>query len=110
LNRNIRHVQFPTKGDKVEKGSTIELVLGQGRGGGTETVPDLTGKTIDEANSSLNRVALSLYAAALSLYAASCEGCVTRKDSVSARIYRQSPGAGGEASSGSEVTVWLRND
>lgn len=92
-----------SKGDKVEKGSTIELVLGQGRGGGTEAVPDLTGKTIDEANSSLNRVALSLYAA-------SCEGCVTRKDSVSARIYRQSPGAGGEASSGSEVTVWLRND
>lgn len=92
-----------TAGDKVEKGSTIELVLGQGKGGGNEVVPDLMGKTIDEANSSLNTVALSLYSA-------SCEGCFTRKDSLQARIYRQSPGAGSEAASGSEVTVWRSMD
>lgn len=90
-------------GDKVEKGSTIELVLGQGSGGGAESVPNLIGRTIDEANSSLNTVALSLFAA-------SCEGCVTRKDSLSARIYRQSPGPGAEASIGSEVTVWLSTE
>jgi beta-lactam-binding protein with PASTA domain len=88
-------------GEKVEKGSTIELVLGQGQGGAPETVPDLVGLTIDAANSRLNTVSLSLFSA-------SCEGCVTRQDSLAAKIYRQEPSASSEAAVGSEVTVWRR--
>lgn len=87
------------KGDKVVKGSVIELVLGQGKGNSWESVPNLIGKTIDEANSSLNTVSLSLYSA-------SCDGCISKKDSLAAKIYKQSPMPGGEASAGSEVTVW----
>lgn len=91
------------KGEKVEKGSVIELVLGQGKGNSWESVPDLRGKTLDEANSALSRVSLSLYSA-------SCEGCATKKDSVKAKIYKQSPASGGELSAGSEVTVWRSLD
>ncbi|MFZ5553479.1 MAG: PASTA domain-containing protein [Bacteroidota bacterium] len=88
---------------KVEKGETIELILGQGRGSGTENVPNLIGKTIDQANSSLGSVSLSLFVG-------SCEGCTTRKDSLSAVIYKQSPAGGSEAETGSDITVWLNTD
>jgi len=90
-------------GQKVEKGETIELILGQGRGSGTDIVPNLIGKTIDQANSSLGNVSLSLFVG-------SCEGCTSKRDSLSAKIYKQSPLSGGEAATGSEVTVWLSTD
>ncbi len=90
-------------GERIEKGHTVELVLGMGRNAGLEMVPVLTGKTIEEANSSLNTVSLSLYVA-------SCEGCVSQRDSLNARIYRQWPASGGEATAGSEVSVWLTTD
>lgn len=87
------------KGDKVVKGSVIELVLGQGKGNSREFIPDLVGKTIDQANSSLGSVSFSLFAA-------DCEGCLTRTDSLRAKIVRQTPGAGVEAAAGSQITVW----
>jgi eukaryotic-like serine/threonine-protein kinase len=88
-------------GTKIEKGSTIQLVLGQGKGNTFENVPLLEGKTIDEANSALGTVSLSLSIG-------SCEGCKTKKDSLNAVITRQSPSAGEESIGGSVITVWLK--
>ncbi len=90
-------------GQRLRKGETIELVLGQGSGGGLEPVPNLVGLTIDQANSRLGNVSLGLFVG-------SCEGCTNRKDSTLAIIYRQSPDGGGEMSAGGEITVWASTD
>ena len=92
-----------TKGTRLRKGETIELVLGQGSGGGLEPVPNLVGLTIDQANSRLGNVSLGLFVG-------SCEGCENKKDSAMAFIYRQSPDGGGEMSAGGEITVWASTD
>lgn len=91
------------EGARLKKGETIELVLGQGSGGGLEPVPELTGLTIDQANSRLGNVSLGLFVG-------SCEGCMNKKDSSLAIIYRQSPEGGGELSAGGEITVWASTD
>lgn len=88
---------------RIKKGETIELRIGQGSGGGLEPVPNLTGLTIDQANSRLGNVSLGLFVGA-------CEGCKTKKDSTLAIIYRQSPDGGGEMEAGSEITVWASTD
>lgn len=90
-------------GQRLRRGETIVLVLGQGSGGGLETVPNLTGMTIDQANSRLGNVSLGLFVGA-------CEGCKNKKDSTMAIIYRQSPDGGGEMSAGGEITVWASTD
>lgn len=90
-------------GERLRKGETVTLVLGQGSGGGLEPVPDLTGLTIDKANSRLGNVSLGLFVG-------SCEGCKNKKDSTIAIIYRQSPDGGGEMSAGGEITVWASTD
>lgn len=87
-------------GDKIQKGQTIEVVLGQGKGGEAQIVPDLNGLTIEQAISRLNSVSFSLFQA-------SCDDCYTTRDSASAIIIRQSPAAGNTAPAGSEITVWL---
>lgn len=92
-----------TKGTRLRKGETIELVLGQGSGGGLEPVPNLVGLTIDQANSRLGNISLGLFVG-------SCEGCENRKDSTLSIIYRQSPDGGGEMSAGGEITVWSSTD
>lgn len=90
-------------GSRLKKGETIELVLGQGSGGGLEPVPNLIGLTIDEATSRLGNVSLGLYVG-------SCEGCDNRKDSLKATIYRQSPEGGKDIPAGSEITIWTSKE
>jgi beta-lactam-binding protein with PASTA domain len=90
-------------GERLRKGETVELILGQGSGGGMEPIPNLVGLTIDQANSRLGNVSLGLFVG-------SCEGCKNRKDSTLAIIYRQSPNGGGELSAGGEITVWASTD
>jgi eukaryotic-like serine/threonine-protein kinase len=91
------------EGARLKKGETIELVLGQGSGGGLEPVPNLVGLTIDQANSRLGRVSLGLFVG-------SCEGCTTKKDSTLSIIYRQSPEGGGDTAAGGDITVWTSTD
>lgn len=88
---------------RIKKGETIELYIGQGSGGGVEDVPNLVGLTIDQANSRLGNVSLGLFVG-------SCEGCMNKKDSTLAIIYRQSPEGGAEFSVGGEITVWASTD
>lgn len=89
-----------TEGTKIPKGETITLILGQKSG---EKVPvvDLMGLTIEQAQQRLSNSSLTMYM--------TCD-CKTRKDSLSAVIYRQEPAAGADVSAGTEISVWLTND
>jgi beta-lactam-binding protein with PASTA domain len=88
-------------GDKVAKGETITLILGQ-KSGEQVTVIDLDGLTIEEADTRLSNSSLTM----VPIF----ENCKTKKDSASARAYRQSPASGNDVSAGSEITVWFANE
>jgi hypothetical protein len=92
----------PKKKVKIPKGSVVEVILGQGGSSVPVPVPNLYGKTINEANSSLSNVALSMNA----IY----DDCKTKQDSTIATIYKQIPWGGPEATAfaGDEITVYLK--
>lgn len=89
-------------GRMIPKGSTIDLILGDGRGGNQVMVPDLTGLTLTEARFALQGVSLNLGEI---LYL----GIVT--DSLTARVVSQSPEpAQSLISIGSSIDLFLAND
>ncbi|HLP13868.1 MAG TPA: PASTA domain-containing protein [Flavobacteriales bacterium] len=88
-------------GAKIAKGETITLILGQ-KSGEQVTVVDLEGLTIEEADARLSNSSLTM----VPIF----ENCKTKKDSASARAYRQAPASGNDVSAGSEITVWFSND
>jgi beta-lactam-binding protein with PASTA domain len=69
-------------GAKVPKGSTIDLVLGDGLGAGDVSLPDLTGMTLEEASNLLNSSSLTIGSVVY-------QGSV--KDSASAKVFKQTP-------------------
>lgn len=69
-------------GQKIPKGSTVDLVLGDGLGQGDVSLPDLTGMTLEEARNLL---------ASSSLVIGSVVYQGSLKDSASAIIFRQNP-------------------
>jgi beta-lactam-binding protein with PASTA domain len=69
-------------GQKIPKGSTIDLVLGDGLGQGDVSLPDLTGMTLEEARNLL---------ASSSLGVGSVVYQGDAKDSSNALVVRQSP-------------------
>ncbi|MCU0422312.1 MAG: PASTA domain-containing protein [Bacteroidia bacterium] len=87
-------------GRKIAKGTGLTLVLGDGLGGESTELPDLTGLTLDEANNLLNTSSLSLgsvvYLGAIS-------------DSASAVVVRQNPPyqADAKVSSGTPIDLFL---
>lgn len=87
------------EGARVPKGETITLILGQKSG---ELVPvvDLSGLTIEQAKERLSNSSLTMFI--------TCE-CKTRKDSLTATVYRQEP-ASGEVAAGTEISVWFSTE
>jgi beta-lactam-binding protein with PASTA domain len=87
-------------GDLVDKGSAIDLVLGDGGQTAKVAIPDLTGKTFDEALIILRGNNLNL-------------GAVYKqdvKDSATAIIFKQKPLAGGNnVPQGEAVDIWLKD-
>jgi beta-lactam-binding protein with PASTA domain len=87
-------------GDLVDKGSAIDLVLGDGGQTAKVAVPDLTGKTFDEALIILRGNNLIM-------------GAVNKqnvKDSATAIIFKQKPLAGGNnVPQGEAVDIWLKD-
>jgi beta-lactam-binding protein with PASTA domain len=69
-------------GQKIPKGSTVDLVLGDGLGQGDVSLPDLTGMTLEEARNLLASSSLGIGSVVY-------QGSI--KDSASATIYRQNP-------------------
>jgi beta-lactam-binding protein with PASTA domain len=71
-----------TPQSRIPKGSTVDLVLGDGLSGGETSLPDLVGLTMEEANNLL---------ASSSLTVGSVVFMGTISDSASARIVKQNP-------------------
>ncbi len=89
-------------GRSIPKGSTIDLVLGNGQGANEVEVPDLTGLT-------LNEVRFALRGSSLTLGRVHYEGIIT--DSTSAQVIRQQPEPNLERISiGVPIDIYLSND
>lgn len=87
-------------GEMVEKGTAVDLVLGQGESEEMVPLPDLTDMTVAEAVSALN-------AASLNLGSVIKDATVT--DSTRARVYRQLPeyAPGARINAGKAVDIFI---
>lgn len=88
-------------GRMIPKGSTVDLILGDGRGANHVEVPDVRGLTLQE-------VRFALRGASLSLGAIRYVGIVT--DSLNAKVIEQSPAPNGDlVSIGAPIDIVLAN-
>ena len=89
-------------GERVEEGSSIVLIVGSGNKGGTHAVkvPDLLGKTLEEAKAILE-------ANELTLGAYEFDEPVTDDNMGKFKVYTQSPLKGSDAIDGDEVMIML---
>jgi|SRR5690554_847003 len=94
-----------TSGQQVPINSVIELTVGKRTQGAMVGIPNLKGLTINEAK------ARFLGSSSLRLYPV-YSGCETRKDSLNARVVRQTPVASDSSliPEGSTITVFLSTD
>lgn len=88
-------------GTRLPIGSTIKLVVGRGEAGVPQDLPNLFGLTIEEAKArvaSMNNMS----------FQSVCEGCVTKEDSLAARVETQSPDYSEDArvASGTTISVY----
>ena len=93
-------------GEKVPKGTKIDLIVGREYGGRLTTLPDLTGLTVEEAKTTLTN---SMLISGVVIFD---ESVITSQDSVEARVFLQSPGTG-DASTiplGASVDIWATTD
>lgn len=86
-------------GTSIEKGSKIDLELGKGLSEAAERIPDLYGKTRNEAIRILNSGSLNV---GLETF----ENDVPKEEAI---VYKQSPKAGSYLRLGAEVDVWYRS-
>lgn len=91
----------------IEKGSTIDVIVGKGTSSEKVLVPGIIGLTREEAESKLADLALMLGAENYDE-----TSVITSDDSLSARIYRQSPmkSKDSEIRIGSTIDIWLTNN
>ena len=95
-----------TEGTLIDKGSSIDLVLGDGHETNMIPLPDLKGLTQFEAPNELNNAYLNIGKVVI-------EDANTPADSMNARVFRQEPayfGTGSRATLGGRVDIWLRPD
>lgn len=94
------------EGTLIDKGSNIDLVLGDGLGNNATPLPDLKGLTQFEAVNELNNAYLNVGKVVI-------EDAATIADSMNARVFRQEPayfGPDARATLGGRVDIWLRVD
>lgn len=93
-------------GTMVEKGSTIDLVLGMGLSDETTIIPDLIGMDLDSAKTEISKRFLNF---GLATYDKSVKNA---EDSAIASVFRQNPEYDGvtEINKGIEVFLWLTVD
>lgn len=89
------------EGEKIPKGSVIDLVLGNGLEGEDVPVPDLTGLTLEEAGNLLQSSSLNMGAVVY-------QGAI--KDTATAKVFRQMPSFSAEATAkaGQPVDLFLK--
>ncbi|MCY1719622.1 PASTA domain-containing protein [Prolixibacteraceae bacterium Z1-6] len=94
------------QGEKIIKGSTIDLIVGRSKGNLKTPLPNLTGFNIQEAQATLNGAKLNL---GVLIYDKSI---TTAEDSVKAQIWKQLPNPKfvSTVDLGSSVDLWLTVD
>jgi len=85
-------------GDKLVKMSKVDLVVGNGSGGGVTYVPNLIGKTKNEARNLIHIAGLNI----------GSEFFLNRNDTINVKVVRQSPSDSSEEviSLGSTIDIW----
>jgi len=94
------------EGDSIQKGSTIDLVLGKGLSNQRTAVPDLMGLDLESAK---NRI----FSASLTLVTSIYDNTVANsRDSATAFVYKQNPEFSADATLqlGSSIYLWLTVD
>jgi eukaryotic-like serine/threonine-protein kinase len=101
LHQKYRGVEIEA-GKPIKKGSKIDLVLGQGTGGDKMPLPFLLGKKQSEVMRILRASSLNI----------GTEVFEDSRDTVHARVYKQSPayGSGKLINMGQSINVWYRSD
>jgi beta-lactam-binding protein with PASTA domain len=101
LKQKYRGVEIEA-GKPIKKGSKIDLILGQGIGGDKMTLPFLLGKKQSEVMKILRASSLNI----------GSEVFEDSKDTVHARVYKQSPAYGSVKliNMGQHIDVWYRSD
>ena len=91
-------------GEKIPIGSKIKLVIGRDEVGVPLDLPNLYGLTVVEAKRQVESMMNMEFLVAV------CEGCVTSKDSTSARVFEQSPEftEGAKVASGGSIVVMAK--
>jgi hypothetical protein len=94
------------EGNKIPYGSEIHIVIGKGSKDDPFEVPDLYGYSLTQADSVVYELP------SVSLIIGECLGCKTKKDSLSARIYGQTPEYfnGNMRPPGSDIVIFLDKD
>jgi len=94
------------EGDKLEKGSSVMLVVGQSRGNMETILPNLNGMFIDDARLALTNARLNM---GVVIYDHSI---TTKEDTLNARIWKQMPDSRlvQKVYLGSSVDLWLTVD
>ncbi|MDG1333155.1 MAG: PASTA domain-containing protein [Crocinitomicaceae bacterium] len=88
-------------GTRLPIGSKIKLIVGRGEAGVPQDLPDLFGLSIEEAKARVARMNNMSFQPV-------CEGCVTKEDSLAARVEAQSPeySDGMRVASGTTISVY----
>lgn len=94
------------EGDSIQKGSTIDLVLGKGLSNQRTAIPDLRGLNLESAKDKIFGASLTLVT---SIYD---NTVVTGRDSANAFVYKQNPEFNYDATLqlGSSIYLWLTVD
>ncbi len=94
------------EGDSIQKGSTIDLVLGKGLSNQRTAIPDLRGLNLESAKDKIFGASLTLVT---SIYD---NTVVTGRDSANAFVYKQNPEFSYDATLqlGSSIYLWLTVD
>lgn len=88
-------------GRRLPIGSMIKLVVGRGEAGIPQDLPNLFGLSIEEAEARVSRMNNMSFQPI-------CEGCLTKEDSLAARVETQSPEftEDGRVASGTTISVY----
>jgi eukaryotic-like serine/threonine-protein kinase len=95
-----------TKGDSLQKGSRVDLVLGKGLSNQRTTIPDLLGMNLDPAR---NRILVSSLNLGTYIFDNTIQ---SNEDTIQAFVYKQNPEFNEEArlQLGSAIYLWLTVD
>jgi beta-lactam-binding protein with PASTA domain len=91
-------------GTLIQRGSTIDLILGLGESGTAVVVPNLIGYTRQDAVQKATDNSLNIGSFIFD------ETVITSEDSTDAVVWKQSPGMNVQSTMGSPIDVWLTLD